>query len=79
MGIFESAHEWRGGGGAKSPPRPKTYPTMIKLGAVIPYLKKIQKTYESRGAPSEVCQHQHFFTGNHLILLYQEIQIYNAF
>ena len=82
MGIFESAHEWRGGGGAKSPPVPKichTYPTMIKLGTVIPYLKKIQKTYESRGAPSEVCQHQHFFTGIHLILLYQEIQIYNAF
>ena len=25
-----------------------TYPTMMKPGAVIPYLKKIQKIYESR-------------------------------
>ena len=39
MGIFGAAHglgEGRGEGGAK------------KLGTVIPYLKKIQKIYESR-------------------------------
>ena len=39
------------GGRAKRSPLPKicnTYPTMMKLGTVIPYLKKIQKTYESR-------------------------------
>ena len=32
--------------GQKGPPLPKichSYPTMMKLGAVIPYLKKIQK------------------------------------
>ena len=37
---------WMGGGGAKRPPLPKichTYPTMIKLGTVIAYLKEIQK------------------------------------
>ena len=28
-----------------------TYPTMMKLGTVIPYLKKIQKIYESRDTP----------------------------
>ena len=28
--------------------KPVTYPTVIKLGTVIPYLKKIQKLYESR-------------------------------
>ena len=41
-----------GGGGAKKlPPLPKichTYPTMMKVGTVILYLKKIQKIYESR-------------------------------
>ena len=47
MGIFGAAHRWWGGrGGAKRLPLPKichTYPAMIKLGTVIPYLKKIQK------------------------------------
>ena len=54
MGIFGAAHGW--GGGAKRPPRPKIchrYPTMMKLGTVIPYLKKIQKIYESRDIPSQ--------------------------
>ena len=46
------------GGGPKRPPLPKichTYPTMMKLGTVIPYLKKIQKIYESRDTPPEFC------------------------
>ena len=46
------------GGGQKAPPLPKichTYPTMMKLGAVIPYPKKIQKIYESRDTPLEFC------------------------
>ena len=30
-----------------------TYPTMMRLGKVIPYLKKTQKIYESRDAPLE--------------------------
>ena len=40
MGLFGAAHGW----GAKSPHLPKichTYPAMMKLGTVIPYLKKI--------------------------------------
>ena len=62
--------------GAKRPPSLKsaTYSTMMKLGRAIPYLKKIQKIYESRETPPEFCLHQHFFTGNQQILLYQEIQ-----
>ena len=43
MGFFGAAH---GCGGAFLPPLPKichAYPTMVKLGTVIPYLKKIQK------------------------------------
>ena len=35
-------------GGGQKAPLPKishTYPTMVKLGTVIPYLKKIQKLY----------------------------------
>ena len=51
MGFFRAAHGWGGGGGKKDPPSLHkiyhTYPIMIKLGTVIPYLKKIQKIYES--------------------------------
>ena len=44
MSIFRAAHGC-GGGGTKSPPLPKichTYCTMMKLGTVVPNLKKIQ-------------------------------------
>ena len=76
MGFFGATHGW--GEGPKRPSLPKichTYPAMMKLGTVIPYPKKIQKIYESRDAPLDLCWHQHFFTGNQQILLYQEIQI----
>ena len=62
MGFFGAAHEW---GGPKKPPLPKichTHPTMMKLGTVIPYLKKFQKLYESRETPLEFYWHQHFLT-----------------
>ena len=42
----------------KKAPFPKicrTYPTMMKLGTVIPYPKKIRKIYESRDTPLEFC------------------------
>ena len=45
-------------GGSKKGPLPKishTYPTMMVLGTVIPYLKKIQKIYESRDTHPEFC------------------------
>ena len=77
MGIFGTSHGWGGGGGQKGHSLPKichTYPTMIKLGTVIPYLKKIQKIYESCDTSPEFWWHQHFFTENQQILLYQEIQ-----
>ena len=32
-----------------------TYPIMMKLGTVLPYLKKIQKIYQSCDTPSEFC------------------------
>ena len=43
MGFFGAAHGW--GGGKKAPISKicQTYPTMMKLGIVIPYLKRIQK------------------------------------
>ena len=47
----------RMGGGQKGP-FPKicrTYPALMKLSTVIPNLKKIQKVYESRDAPTEFC------------------------
>ena len=74
MGIFEAAHRW---GGAKRPALPiicHTYPTMMKLGTVIPNLKKIQKLYESCDTFPDFCWHQHFFTGNQKTLLYHKMQ-----
>ena len=37
-----------------------TYPTIMKLGAVILYLKKIHKKYKLRDTPQNFCWHQHF-------------------
>ena len=57
MGIFGAGHGWRGRG-AKSTPLPKiclTYPTMMNLGTVIPYLKKAQKIDELRDTPPDYC------------------------
>ena len=54
MDLFEAAHEWEG----KKAPLPKichTHPKVMKLGTVIPYLKKIQKIDESRDTPLEFC------------------------
>ena len=47
MGLFGAGH----GLGAPIPKIWPTYPTMIKLGTVIPYLKKLQKIYESHDTP----------------------------
>ena len=76
MGFFGAAHGW---GVGFLPPLPKirhTYPAMMKPGTVIPYLRKIQKIYQSRDTSLEFCWHQHFFTGYQQILLHQEIHIY---
>ena len=53
MGFFRAAHGW----GAKIR---HTYSTMMKLGTVIPYLRKIQKIYKSRDTSLEFCWHQYF-------------------
>ena len=79
MGFLGASHGW---GGPKKPSLLKichTYPTMMKLGTVIPYLKKIQKKYESRDTSLDFCWHQQFFAGNQQILLYQEKHVQIAF
>ena len=56
MGPFVVADGW--GGSKDPPPLPKiyhTYPATMKLGKVIPYLKMIQKIYESRDTSLEFC------------------------
>ena len=78
MSFFGAAHGW-GGGKALLLKICHTYPTMMKLSTVTPYLKKIEKLYESRDTPLEFFWHQHFFTGSQQILQYQEIQIYIPF
>ena len=76
MGFFGTAHRWwRGGFLFPLPKIRHTYPTMMKLRTVIPYLRKIQKMNKSRDISLEYCWHQHFFTGNQQVLLHQEIQI----
>ena len=50
MGLFGCAHGWGG-----LPKICHLYPTVMKLGPVINYLKKIQKVYKSRDAPVEFC------------------------
>ena len=52
MGFFGAAHGYPicGQGRGKRPSFPKicdTYPTMMKLGTLIPYLKKIQEIHKS--------------------------------
>ena len=58
MGFFGAAHGCGGGGGVVKAPHPKnchTNPTIMKLGTVIPYLKKFQKLYESHDTPIGFC------------------------
>ena len=67
--------------GAKRPRFPKichTYPTIMKLCTVIPYLKKIQKFMNTSQTPS-VLLTSAFFHRNSANLLYQEIQTQIAF
>ena len=61
MGIFGAARGW---GGPKRTPLPKIChisPTMMRIGTLISYLKKIQKIYESRDIHPDFYWHQHFF------------------
>ena len=56
MDFFGATYGWERG--QKGPPLPKlchTYPTIMKLGTVIPYLKKTPKNYQSRDTPLEFC------------------------
>ena len=58
MGLFGAAHGWRG-----KAPLPKicqTYPTIMKLGTLITYLKKIKKMYKSHDTPFDFCWHQYY-------------------
>ena len=55
MGIFEAAHGQGEGAKKALPEICHTYPTMMKLGTVIPYLKKIKKIYDSCDTHPEFC------------------------
>ena len=58
MGFFGAAQGCGERGGDKKVPLPKichAHPTMMKLGRVIPYLKKSQKIYELCDTPLELC------------------------
>ena len=56
MGLFWG--DWSRIGGSKKAPLPKmclTYSTVMTLGTVIHYPKKIQNMYKSRDTPLEFC------------------------
>ena len=55
IGLFGAAHRWGGGKKATLPKICLTYPTIMKLGTVIPYLNKTQNVYESHNTPLEFC------------------------
>ena len=55
IGLFGAAHGWERDKKAPLPIICHIYPTMIKRGTVTPYLKKIQKIYESRDTPLAFC------------------------
>ena len=75
MGFFGAADGWGGGFLAPVSKICHTHPAMMKLGTVIPYLRKTQEIYKSHDTSLEFCWHQHFFTRNQQILLHQEIQV----
>ena len=57
MGISGAAYGCGSGGGEgqKDLSKYPTYPTIMKLGTVIPYLKKVQNIYELRDILLEFC------------------------
>ena len=55
MGFFGAAHGWEGPFWPPLPNIRHTYPTIMKLCTVIPYLRKIQKMYKSRDTSLEFC------------------------
>ena len=69
MGFFGASHGW---GGPKRPPVPKicpSYPTMMNLGTVIPYPKKIQKMYESGDTALAFYRYRLYFDSKFLFIL----------
>ena len=66
MGFFGAARGWRKGGVQKGLLSLKSthISSNDELGPVILYLNQIQKKYESRDTPLELCWHHIFFIGN---------------
>ena len=55
VGLFGAAYGELGGKKAPLSKICQTYPTLMKVGTFIPYLKKIKKMQKSRDAPLEFC------------------------
>ena len=75
MGVFFEAAHGFGGGARKTSSLYLRYPTVMTLGTVVSYPKKIQKIYKSCDTQLNFCWHQHFLIENQQILLYQEIHV----
>ena len=76
MGFFGAAHGW--GGGKKAPTSLKSVTHMLQwwnLAQLYLTQRRSKKYMNHVTHPLEFCWHQHFFTANQQILLYQEVQI----
>ena len=76
MGQFGVAQGWGGEGVGQKDPLPKichTYPSVMKLDTIMPYLKKTQKYMNHVTHLLSSSDISIFFIGNQQILLYQKI------
>ena len=62
MGFLRAANEWGEGKKASLYKICHSYPIMMKIGTVIPYLKKTQIIYVSHETFLQFYWHKHFFT-----------------
>ena len=60
MGLFGASYRWGGGGEGFDFLKSVTYPAVMKLSKVIPYLKEIQKIFKPRETPLEFCKSAKF-------------------
>ena len=77
MDLFMAVHGWGGGGGQKGLPLPKicdTFPVIMKVGTVIPYLRRYKK-YLNRVTHRLSFADTSLFSPEITKFCYQDIQI----
>ena len=78
VALFRATIEWAGNK-APLPEISQTFTTIVSLGAVIPYLKRIQGIYGSRNTSLGFCWHQHFVPRISIFCYIKKYRYYNSF